>query len=260
MSTLIQVKGLFIREIARFFKVPLQTIGAPIVNAALYLMIFGVSLGNSIRSPDEIPYLAFLIPGLIAMSVIKNAFDNSTMAIMGPKYVNELQDLRTVPLSRQQIVWAKTFASLVRGLLVGLITYLVGQTFFFFSDGQVLTIAHPFILAYFLLIGGLSFGFLGVAIGMLSRSFEHVGAVSALILLPLIYLGGVFFTLKNLHPFWQTVSLFNPLFYMINGVREGILGSTDINFLPSAIVAFALFLVTYFCADLSLRKGTRYLR
>ena len=260
MSALIQLKGLFIREIARFFKVPLQTIGAPIVNSALYLMIFGVSLGNSIRSPDEVPYLAFLIPGLIAMSVIKNAFDNSTSAIMGPKYVNELQDLRTVPLSRQQIVWAKTLASLVRGLLVGLITYLVGQTFFFFTDGHMLTIAHPIILSYFLIVGGLSFGFLGVAIGMLSRSFEHIGAVSALILLPLIYLGGVFFTLKNLHPFWQTVSHFNPLFYIINGVREGILGNTDINFFPAAILTFALFLVTYFCADFSLRKGTHYLR
>lgn len=260
MIALIQVKGLFMREIARFFKVPLQTLGAPIVNAALYLMIFGVSLGNSIRSPDEIPYLAFLIPGLIAMSVIKNAFDNSTSAIMGPKYVNELQDLRTVPLTRQQIVWAKTFASLVRGLLVGLITYLVGQTFFFLTGGEVLKFAHPLILIYFLLVGGLSFGFLGVAIGMWSRSFEHVGAVSALVLLPLIYLGGVFFTLKNLHPVWQTISLFNPLFYIINGVREGILGSTDIAFLPSALVTFAFLLMTYFCAALSLKKGTSYLR
>ena len=229
MSAFIQIKGLFIREIARFFKVPLQTLGAPIVSSALYLMIFGVSLGNAIQSPDQIPYLAFLIPGLIAMSVIKNAFDNATSAIIGPKYVNELQDLRTVPLSIVQISWAKSFASLTRGLLVGLITYAVGQTFFFISEGQVLTITHPFALTYFLLVGGLSFGFLGVAIGMWSRSFEHVGAVSALVLLPLIYLGGVFFTLQNLHPIWQKISFFNPLFYIINGMRYGVLGTTDVN-------------------------------
>jgi len=260
MSALIQIQGLFVREVARFFKVPLQTIGAPIVNSALYLMIFGVSLGNSIRSPDHIPYLAFLIPGLIAMSVIKNAFDNATSAIMGPKYVNELQDLRIVPLSIQQISWAKSFASLTRGLLVGLITYIVGQVFFYITEGHLLIITHPHILAYFLIVGGLAFGFLGIAIGMISSSFEHVGAVSALVLLPLIYLGGVFFTLQNLHPFWQKLSFFNPLLYIINGVRYGVLGTTDVSFLTSGLITFVFLLLTYICAYMSLKKGVHYLR
>lgn len=260
MSAIIQVKGLFTREVARYFKVPLQTLGAPIVSTALYLMIFGVSLGRSIQTTGSLPYLAFLIPGLIAMSVIKNAFDNSTSAIMGPKYVNELQDLRIVPLSILQITWAKSFASLTRGLLVSFITYLVGQVFFYFYEGTLLPIVAPLTLIFFLLAGGLSFGFLGVAVGMWSRSFEHINAVSALILLPLIYLGGVFFSLSHLHPIWQKISYFNPLFYIINGVRAGILGKADVNFTLSVAVILLFLIVTYFCAHISLKKGAHFLR
>lgn len=260
MSAFIQFKGLFNREVARFCKIPLQTIGAPIVNAALYLMIFGISLGTSIHFFDQVSYLAFLIPGLISMSVIKNSFDNATSAIIGSKYVNELQDLRTIPLTATQISWAKALASLTRGLVVGLITYTVGGIFFFLKEGNILTIRYIFILMYFLFIGGLSFSFLGVAIGMWARSFEHIGVVSTLILLPLIYLGGVFFTLKNLHPIWQNISFFNPLFYIINGVRYGILGKTDVDFFTSAFITFIFFLLTYICAHISLKKGTHYLR
>lgn len=259
MSSFIQIKGLLTRELLRFLKLPTQTIGAPIVNAVLYLMIFGVSLGRSIHSINGISYLAFLIPGLITMSIIRNAFDNATSSIIGPKYTNELQDLRTTALSIYQIAWAKSLASLIRGLIVGLITYLVGQIFFFSIDSTGIVVQEFSILIYFLLVGGLSFGFLGVAIGMWARSFEHVGAVSSLILLPLIYLGGVFFTLKNLHPIWQKLSFFNPLFYIINGVRYGILGTTDVNPLTSTAVTSTFLLITYICAHLSLRKGTHYL-
>ncbi|WP_194848318.1 ABC transporter permease [Candidatus Neptunochlamydia vexilliferae] len=260
MSKWIQWKGLYHREVARYFKVPLQTIGAPIVSTLLYLLIFGVSLGKSIHLAGGFPYLAFLIPGLIAMSLIRNSFDNSTSALMGQKYVNELQDLRTAPLSIHQIVSSKSIASLTRGLIVGAITYLVGQAFYLSYMGHFLPIAAPLTFIYFIVIGGLAFAGLGIAIGMWSRSFEHVGAVSMLILLPLIYLGGVFFNLENVHPFWQTLSHFNPLFYTINGVRYGMLGQSDTS-LPLAIgVTFAFALLCHLLALLSLRKGSRYLR
>ncbi len=260
MNKWIQWKGLYHREVARYFKVPLQTIGAPIVNSLLYLLIFGVSLGQSIHLAGGVSYLAFLIPGLIAMSLIKNAFDNSTSALMGQKYVNELQDLRIVPLTIHQIVSSKTAASLTRGLIVGFITYLVGQAFYLICMDHFLPIAAPLALIYFLLAGGLAFANLGIAIGMWSKSFEHVGAVSMLILLPLIYLGGVFFNLANIHPFWQTLSHFNPLFYIINGIRYGMLGETDTS-LPLAIaVTFAFLLLCHILALASLRKGSRYLR
>jgi len=260
MKAIVQFQGLCMREMSRLFKIPLQTFGAPIVNAVLYLMIFGVGLSRSIRSSDGIPYLAFLIPGLVTMSVIKNAFDNATSSIIGPKYVNDLQDLRTTPLSIFQISFAKSLVSLSRGVLIALITYITGQLFFFSTQGKFLVVAHPWISVYFLLVGGLSFGFLGVAIGMWARSFEHIGAISALILLPLIYLGGVFFTLSYLHPIWQTLSFFNPLFYFINGIRYGILGATDVGFYQLIFVTFSFLCLTCICAHLTLKKGSNYLR
>ncbi|MGE0831847.1 MAG: ABC transporter permease [Simkaniaceae bacterium] len=260
MNKRIQVWGLLRREVSRFFKVPLQTIGAPIINSVLYLLIFGVSLGASLTLHETVPYLAFLIPGLIAMSLIKNAFDNSTSALIGQKYVNELQDLRVTPFTIGQLCLSKTVASLFRGILVGLITYIVGEVFYWSVEKTFLGIAHPLSFLYFILLGGLSFGSLGIAVGMWAKSFEHIGAISMLILLPLIYLGGVFFNLESAHLFWQTLSHFNPLFYIINGVRYGMLGVADTSALLAAIVTFIFFLVCTLLALISLQKGSRYLR
>ena len=260
MNRSIQFWGLFSREVRRYFKVPLQTLGAPIVSSTLYLLIFGVSLGRAIHIQEDVSYLAFLIPGLIAMSIIKNAFDNSTSAIVGPKYTNEMQDLRTTPFSLNQISFAKTLASLSRGILVGIITYIVGQFFFYFKLGGFMQITDWTALFFFIIFGGMAFGQLGIAIGMWASSFEYIGAVSMLILLPLIYLGGVFFDLQNVHPFWQHVSHLNPLFYIINGIRYGVLGQADINLGPAAGVTLVFFVVTYVLSILSLRKGSHYLR
>lgn len=260
MNRSIQFWGLFSREVRRYFKVPLQTLGAPIVGTSLYLLIFGISLGGSIHVQENVPYLAFLIPGLIAMSIIKNAFDNSTSAIVGPKYTNEMQDLRTTPFSINQISFAKTLASLSRGILVGVITYSVGQLFYYLRLDSFMEITHWGSLFFFIVFGGMAFGQLGIAIGMWASSFEYIGAVSMLVLLPLIYLGGVFFDLQNAHHFWQFVSHMNPLFYIINGIRYGILGQADVNMTLAVFVTLAFFLITYVLSLLSLRKGSHYLR
>lgn len=252
--------SLFRREVSRFFKVPLQTLGTPIINTLLYLLIFGVSLGESIDLEGKVPYLAFLIPGLVAMAAIKNSFDNSSSAIIGQKYHNELQDLRVTPLSLHQLYFAKNGASLLRGALVALITCFVGECFHWICEGSFLPLAHPFIFLYFVLIGSAGFASLGCAVGMWSNSFEKVGAFSSLLLLPLIYLGGVFFSLERVHPIWQLLSHFNPLFYMINGARFGMIGESDSS-LPLAMGVTLLFLLISYClALLSFRKGSRYFR
>jgi ABC-2 type transport system permease protein len=260
MNKTIQFFGLFRREVRRYLKVPLQTIGAPIVNSALYLLIFGVSLGRSIHLQVSVPYLAFLIPGLIAMSLVKNAFDNSTAAIIGQKYVNELQDLRITPLTVGQLCFSKTIASLSRGILVGFITYIVGEIFYLIWHKELLGIADPLTLSFFVIFGGLAFACLGIAIGMWAKSFEHISAISMLILTPLIYLGGVFFNLENAPVFWRTLSHFNPLFYIINGVRYGMLGVADISLIAAIGITLLFFIVCYILALISLRKGSRYLR
>nr|MDJ0652482.1 ABC transporter permease [Simkaniaceae bacterium] len=125
---------------------------------------------------------------------------------------------------------------------------------------KFLVLYNPYIFLFFAVFGGLAFGNLGTAIGMWSKSFEHVGAVSMLVLLPLIYLGGVFFSLENAHPLWQKVSHINPLYYLINGIRYGFLGKSDICSTLAALVTFLFFIVCYGLALISLRKGSNYLR
>lgn len=230
--------SLFKKEILRFWRVIAQTLLIPLVNSTLYLLIFGVSLGNSIEVGNEHSYIAFLIPGLIMMGVLNNAFQNSSSSIATSKFHGDLEDLRTVPLTRLQIVMAMSLAGMVRGFVVGLVTYAVGQVFFYFTQGTWLVIAHPFSLVFFLCIGGYAFSALGIAIGFSSKSIDQLSAVGGFILLPLLYLGGVFFPLSKLHPFWQDLSKVNPMLYFINGVRYGVLGHTDIA--PTVCVIYAL--------------------
>ncbi|MCM2282028.1 MAG: ABC transporter permease [Bdellovibrionaceae bacterium] len=239
----------------RFMKVIFQTIVSPLITATLYLLIFGVSLGGTIRLPSGDSYLAFLIPGLVMMSVLNNAFQNSSSSIVSGKFSGDLEDLRVVPLGKHQILWAMSIGGLTRGLIVGLITYVVGQIFYFALEGAVLPIAHPLWLGFFLVVGGLSFSKLGVPIAFWSRSFDQVSAVGAFILLPLIYLGGVFFSLENLHPFWKAISQFNPVLYFINGVRYGVLGTSDVDIGLSAGVSLAALILFHLVALRSLVTG-----
>lgn len=260
MNKKIACIGLLRREIKRYLKVPLQTLSSPVVNSILYLLIFGVSLGEIVVLKGEVSYLAFLIPGLIAMSLVRNAFENSTSAIIAQKYTNELQDLRTSPLTKGVICIAKGIGSLTRGLLVGGITLGVGEVFYFLEKGRWLPICYPGELVFFMIFGGLGFANLGVAVGMWARSFEHVGAISMLLLLPLIYLGGVFFDAGSIDPLWQLASRFNPLFYLIDGVRHAILGHSVVSWQFAALFTFLFFMVCYSLSWVSLKKGFRYLR
>lgn len=236
--------SLYQREMARFMKVIFQTVLTPMINSVLYLMIFGVSLGKSITMDKPVTYLAFLIPGLIMMGVLNNAFQNSSSSIVSGKFSGDLEDLKVVPLTPQMIIWAMSIGGLTRGLLVGLITFLVGEIFSVVVDHTWLAIAHPFWLFFFLIVGGLTFAKLGIAIAFYAKNFDQLSAVGAFVLVPLIYLGGVFFSMKGLHPFWQSLAQFNPVLYLINGVRYGILGISDVD-IPSAAGISLAFLILF---------------
>ncbi len=246
---------LFKKEVLRFWRVIAQTILIPLVNSTLYLMIFGVSLGNSIQVGSSHPYIAFLIPGLIMMGVLNNAFQNSSSSIATSKFHGDLEDLRTVPLTHLQIVCAMSLAGMVRGFVVGLVTYSVGQAFFYVTQNDWLVIAHPLALVFFLCTGGFAFSSLGIAIGFRSKSIDQLSAVGGFILLPLLYLGGVFFPLTNLHPFWQTLSKANPMLYFINGVRFGVLGTSDISAMLCAVFSLVTVLITFGLAWRAVKNG-----
>lgn len=235
---------LFWKEIRRFMKVAVQTVITPAINSSLYLIIFGVSLGNSIDTGFDIPYLAFLISGLVMMSCLNNSFQNTSSSIVSGKFSGDLEDLKVVPLSKQQIIWAMCLGGVTRGLIVSLVTLLVGQIFYRSHFGHFMEIHSVPSLIFFLVGGALAYAKLGMFVAFLSKTFDQMSAVTAFVLQPLAFLGGVFFSLNNLSPFWKQVSLFNPVLYLINGVRYSVLGVSDVSF-ESAVVVTILSLFIF---------------
>ncbi len=244
------------REVARFMKVAAQTVAIPLVNSSLYLMIFGVSLGNQISGNGELPYMAFLIPGLMMMGCLNNAFQNSSSSIIASKFGGDLEDLKVAPIRDFQILIALSIAALARGVLVGLITWLTGEFAYYMMFEKFLVVAHWPVLLLFLILGGLCFANIGIFVGFYARTFDQLSAIGGFVLLPLIYLGGVFFSVEHLPPFWRSVAIVNPLLYLINGVRFGILGQADVPWTTSLAVAVAAYIGTSAMAIWSLRKGS----
>lgn len=244
------------REIKRFLKVVIQTVVSPIISSFLYLLVFGVSLGSSVQLNNGIQYLTFLIPGLMVMGLINNAFQNSSSSIVTSKFSGDLEDLRVAPVPHSYIIFAMGFGGVFRGSVVALITGLVGTIFHYVQLHSFLPLEHPLWIIYFFLAGGLIFSFIGISIAFMSKTFDQLSAFSAFILLPLTYLGGVFISIQNLHPFWQTISHWNPLFYLINGFRFAMLGKSDVELYVSVAVTFLGVVVTYLMARASLTKGS----
>ena len=244
------------REIKRFMKVIVQTLVSPIISSFLYLLVFGVTLGSNVQLKNGIPYLSFLIPGLMAMGLINNSFQNSSSSIVTSKFSGDLEDLRVVPLTNTQIIFAMGLGGVIRGSMVAFVTGLVGFIFHYLKLDIFLVIEHPFWILYFALMGGLMFSFIGISIAFLAKTFDQLSAFSTFILLPLTYLGGVFVSIENLHPVWQLISKFNPLFYLINGFRYSVIGVADVNLTISAAVCFLGVVVTYAIARISLVKGS----
>lgn len=244
------------REIKRFLKVIIQTVVSPVISSFLYLLVFGVSLGSSVQLKSGLNYLSFLIPGLMMMGLINNAFQNSSSSIVTSKFSGDLEDIRVAPIPHSYIIWAMGFGGVVRGTLVAMVTGLVGLLFHYLQLHELMSIEHPFWLIYFFFVGGFIFSFLGIFVAVLANTFDQLSAFSTFILLPLTYLGGVFISIESLHPIWQTLSHFNPLFYLINGFRYAVLGQADVVLLTSVAVSFAAVLVTFGMAQYALKKGS----
>lgn len=244
------------REIRRFLKVSVQTVFSPLVSSGLYLLIFGVSLGKNISVHESVSYLAFLIPGLVMMAILNNAFQNSSSSIVSGKFSGDLEDWKISPLKESEILLALALGGLTRGAVVGLVTFLTGQAFHFFITGAWLGVAHPLDLLFFVVLGGLSFALFGVSVAFWAKTFDQLSAINSFILLPLIYLGGVFFSIQDLHPLWQNVSRVNPLFYFINGIRHGLLGISDVDIQTAYIVSLVAFFGFYILAYRALTKGS----
>ena len=214
---------LFYKEILRFYKVALQTVMAPVITSLLYLLVFSHVLEDHVKVYDTLSYTAFLIPGLMMMTMIQNAFANSSSSLIQSKVTGNIVFILLTPLSYVEFYLAFLLASIVRGLVVGLGVYLVAA---FFVD---LPVHNPVVLILFALFSCAVLGTLGVVAGIWSDKFDHLAGFQNFVIMPLSFLSGVFYSIHSLPQFWQTLSAFNPFFYMIDGFRFGFFGISDVN-------------------------------
>ncbi len=247
---------LFKKESHRFLKVVIQTVFTPLVSSLLYLLVFGVTIGSRMEQQQGVHYLAFLIPGLCMMGLMNNAFQNSSSSVTIGKFTGEIEELKILPLSEIQIVMAMALASLLRGFIVASVTFAVSEVVYFYQFGEGLVFAHPFYLLFFIFMGGLIFGCLGISVAFWAKNFDQIAAISSFVLLPLTYLGGVFISIENFPPFWQKVSMLNPLLYLINGLRYGVLGVSDVPILTAVLVSLVSLVLFYILAYWSLKKAS----
>ena len=214
---------LFRKEVLRFWKVSFQTVAAPVLTAVLYLLIFGHVLEDHVKVYDAVGYTSFLIPGLVMMSVLQNAFANSSSSLIQSKITGNLVFLLVAPLSHWAWFVAYAGASVVRGLVVGAGVLAVTAGF------AHLRLAEPLWVLVFALLGAGMLGTLGLIAGLWAEKFDQLAAFQNFIIMPMTFLSGVFYSVHSLPGIWQQVSHLNPFFYMIDGFRHGFFGVSDVS-------------------------------
>lgn len=237
----IRFLSLWRREISRFMKIKKQTLGGPLLETFLYISVFGGALGSRIKELHGIEYIVFVIPGLIMMAFATNAFSNNSSSILQQKFLGAIHDQLSSPASPRELLLAFSLGGFVRGLIVATLTFVVAIVL------TNLGVDHVLVLIPALFLVGFFFANLGVLVGVRAEQFDDVAFAQTFILTPLIFLGGVFYSASLLPEPWETLTKFNPVYYMISLVRYGFVGFTEVN-IPLALAALtaataALFLV-----------------
>ncbi len=240
---------LFYKEVLRFLKVAFQTIAAPVLTAVLYLLIFGHVLEGRVRVFGDVAYTSFLIPGLVMMSVLQNAFANSSSSLIQSKITGNIVFLLVTPLSHWAWFAAYVGASLVRGLAVGVGVFAVTVWF------APASFAEPWWIVAFVVLGAAMLGSLGLIAGLWAEKFDQLAAFQNFIIMPMTFLSGVFYSVHSLPQVWLAVSHLNPFFYMIDGFRRGFFGVSDVSPWISLAVVGASFVVVAAIALELLRRG-----
>lgn len=246
---MIGFQTLLYKEVLRFWKVATQTITAPILTAMLYLLIFGHVLQGRVQIYSGVNYISFLIPGLIMISILQNAFANSSSSLIQSKITGNLIFILLTPLSHLELFSAYVLAAVVRGLVVGFGVFIATV---WFGD---LNFVAPWWIMIFALFGAAILGTMGLIAGIWAEKFDQLAAFQNFLIVPLTFLAGVFYSIHSLPLFWQAVSHFNPFFYIIDGFRYGFFGQSDINPLISLSIVAIFFIILAILAVCMLHSG-----
>lgn len=245
----IALKTLYLREMYRMKQVLLQAVVSPTLSTVLYFIVFGAAIGTQVQTTNSIDYGIFIVPGLMMMAIITNALSASSSGIYFPRFVGTVIDLVTTPISHKEIILGYALGATTRALLIGCLVYLVSLVF------VATPIIHPFLTLTVILLSAFTFSLLGIIVGIWAKDFEQLSLFPMLVVMPLSFLGGVFYSLDMLSPFWQKITTINPIYYMVDALRYAMLGNATADPFLSIFVLCALIFALWFLLSHLFSKG-----
>ena len=216
------IRSIYSFEMARFFRTLMQSFISPVISTSLYFVVFGAAIGSRIDQVDGVSYGAFIAPGLIMLSVMTQAISNASFGIYFPKFIGTIYELLSAPVNFLEIVLGYVGAAATKALFIGIV---ILATSALFVDLQI---QHPFAMMAFMVLTCISFSLFGFIIGIWAQNFEQLQLIPLLVVTPLVFLGGSFYSISMLPPIWQTITLFNPVVYLISGFRWAFFGIADV--------------------------------
>jgi ABC-2 type transport system permease protein len=227
------IRAIYLFELARTWRTLMQSIASPVISTSLYFVVFGAAIGSRMTDIDGISYGAFIVPGLIMLSLLTESLSNASFGIYMPKFSGTIYELLSAPVSHVEIVLGYVGAAATKSVILGLIILATARLFVAYE------IQHPMWMLSFLVLTALTFSLFGFIIGIWADGFEKLQVIPMMIVMPLAFLGGTFYSISMLPPFWQTVTLFNPVVYLVSGFRWSFYGVSDVN--PA--VSFGMILI-----------------
>lgn len=232
------ISAIFQKEMARFFRTIVESLISPVISTSLYFVVFGAAIGSKIETIDGVTYGAFIVPGLIMLTVITQSVSNASFAIHFPKFIGTIYELLSAPVSYLEIVIGYVGAAAVKSILIGLV---ILTTAYLFVDLQI---AHPIAMLALLALTSVSFSLFGFIIGIWAKDFQQLQMIPLLVLTPLIFLGGSFYSIDMLPGLWRTIALFNPVVYLMSVFRWAFFDTADV---PIGVSLLAIFVFTSLC-------------
>lgn len=239
-------------EMARTFRTILQSIVSPVISTALYFVVFGAAIGSKIEQIGGVSYGAFIVPGLIMMSILTLSISNGSFGIFFPKFTGTIYEILSAPVSHLEIVTAYVGAAATKSVIIGLI--ILATAAFFVPD---LRVDHPLVMLLFLVLTAISFSLFGFMIGIWADGFERLQLIPMLIVMPLAFLGGTFYSIDVLPPVWRTISLVNPVVYLVSGFRWSFVGTSDVSVGTSLAMTFGFLAICLAIVIWIFRTGYR---
>ncbi len=245
------IRAIYIFEMARFFRTIFQSIASPVISTSLYFIVFGSAIGSRMAEVDGVSYGAFIVPGLIMLSVLTESISNASFGIYMPKYSGTIYEILSAPISAFEIVCGYVGAAASKSIILGLVILITARLFVSFS------ILHPLWMIAFLVLTSVTFSLFGFIIGIWADGFEKLQVIPMMVVTPLTFLGGSFYSISMLPPIWQKVTLFNPVVYLISGFRWSFYGSADVSVVASLGTTAVFLLLSLLAVWVIFRTGYR---